>query len=208
MLETGFYISAVCTQLFDVKRKDFTEMIIHHIATLTLLVFSWILNFVRIGSLVLVSHDIADVIMEGAKTLRYLGYTNACNVLFITFTFTWLVTRLGFFPFYIIRSTFIETVSLFTDYYAVHIFFNFFLFVLLALHVFWFTLILKVAMKSLQSGGVEKDVRSETDESQVEDTSSTRSSNGSVSQTTNANGVICNGKSSHENSTGVHKRNT
>ena len=35
-------------------------MTTHHVATIVLLYFSWILNFVRIGSLVLIVHDAAD----------------------------------------------------------------------------------------------------------------------------------------------------
>ena len=36
-------------------------MMIHHMATISLLYFSWAVNFVRIGTLVLVVHDIADI---------------------------------------------------------------------------------------------------------------------------------------------------
>lgn len=35
-------------------------MIIHHIATIILLYFSWMMNLVRIGTLVLFVHDAAD----------------------------------------------------------------------------------------------------------------------------------------------------
>ena len=38
-------------------------MIIHHVATMALLYFSWVMNFVRIGTLVLIIHDAADVPM-------------------------------------------------------------------------------------------------------------------------------------------------
>ena len=35
-------------------------MTVHHVATIVLMYFSWILNLVRAGSLVLVVHDAAD----------------------------------------------------------------------------------------------------------------------------------------------------
>ena len=35
-------------------------MMVHHVATIVLMYFSWVLNFVRVGSLVLVVHDAAD----------------------------------------------------------------------------------------------------------------------------------------------------
>lgn len=35
-------------------------MTVHHVATIVLMYFSWVLNFVRVGALVLVVHDAAD----------------------------------------------------------------------------------------------------------------------------------------------------
>lgn len=35
--------------------------------------FSWATNFVRVGTLVLLLHDISDVVLEMAKYLRYSG---------------------------------------------------------------------------------------------------------------------------------------
>jgi len=40
--------------------QDFLEMTVHHLATISLLYFSWMVNFVRIGSFVLIIHDVAD----------------------------------------------------------------------------------------------------------------------------------------------------
>jgi len=64
MIELAFYWSLLFSQFIDVKRKDFWQMFLHHIATICLLSFSYIINFVRIGSLVLVVHDCADYWLE------------------------------------------------------------------------------------------------------------------------------------------------
>ena len=40
--------------------QDKKEMILHHLVTILLIYFSWACNFVRVGTLVLVVHDIAD----------------------------------------------------------------------------------------------------------------------------------------------------
>lgn len=58
------------SQFFDVKRKDFWQMFIHHIATLVLMSLSWVGNLTRIGSLVLVVHDCADILLEVKKQKR------------------------------------------------------------------------------------------------------------------------------------------
>jgi ceramide synthetase len=47
MFSLAFYWSLSISQFFDVKRKDFVEMFIHHITTIALLAFSWTCNLFR-----------------------------------------------------------------------------------------------------------------------------------------------------------------
>lgn len=44
--------------------QDFKEQIIHHLATLVLLSFSWCANYIRVGTLVMLIHDASDVFLE------------------------------------------------------------------------------------------------------------------------------------------------
>ncbi len=44
--------------------QDFWIQTIHHIVTMSLLVFSYTCNFVRIGAVILLVHDVSDVILE------------------------------------------------------------------------------------------------------------------------------------------------
>lgn len=64
MISMSFYWSLTATQFFDVKRKDFWQMFIHHMVTLLLMALSWVCNLHRVGSLVLVVHDCADIFLE------------------------------------------------------------------------------------------------------------------------------------------------
>lgn len=50
--------------LSPVWEQDFKEQVIHHTATLTLLSFSWISNYIRIGTIVMALHDCADILLE------------------------------------------------------------------------------------------------------------------------------------------------
>jgi hypothetical protein len=43
---------------------------IHHVATVGLLVYSYYLNFTRIGVMVMLVHDASDVFLEAAKMAR------------------------------------------------------------------------------------------------------------------------------------------
>ena len=63
-MELSFYWALCISQFFDVKRKDFWEMFIHHVTTIALMGFSWTCNLTRVGTLVLVIHDCADIFLE------------------------------------------------------------------------------------------------------------------------------------------------
>ena len=50
---------------------DFWEMFIHHITTISLMGFSWTCNLTRVGTLVLVIHDVADILLEVGVLILY-----------------------------------------------------------------------------------------------------------------------------------------
>ena len=60
----SFYWALCISQFFDVKRKDFWEMFIHHVTTIALMGFSWTCNLTRVGTLVLVIHNCANIFLE------------------------------------------------------------------------------------------------------------------------------------------------
>uniref|UniRef100_A0A914W0Q8 Kinesin motor domain-containing protein n=2 Tax=Plectus sambesii TaxID=2011161 RepID=A0A914W0Q8_9BILA len=86
ILETAFYWSLIFSSVFDIKRSDFRELMIHHVVTISLLSISWTINMVRVGTLILLSHDLSDVLLEGGKLVRYgKKYVMATNVVFVLF---------------------------------------------------------------------------------------------------------------------------
>lgn len=163
MVSMAFYWSLSFSQFFDVRRKDFWQMFIHHIATIVLMCFSWVGNLTRIGTLVLLVHDCADILLEAAKMAKYANYQKLCDCIFVVFTILWIVTRVGVFPFWIIYSTSVKApkiVPMFPAYYI----FNFLLFLLLFLHMIWTYLILKIAYNAFNAGQMEGDIRSNSSE--------------------------------------------
>lgn len=102
MVSMSFYYSLCISQFFDVKRKDFWQMFIHHIATVTLMSLSWVCNLYRAGTLVLVVHDCADIFLDAAKMAKYASFQKFCDILLGVFTLLWIVTRIGVYPFWII----------------------------------------------------------------------------------------------------------
>ncbi|XP_014280302.1 ceramide synthase 6 isoform X1 [Halyomorpha halys] len=175
MISSSFYWSLTISQFRDVKRKDFWQMFVHHFATISLMAFSWVCNLVRVGTLVLVVHDCADIFLEAAKMAKYAKYQKICDTLFAIFTFIWLVTRIGLFPFWIIYSTAVSAPRLVNTMFPAYYIFNGLLLLLLALHIFWTHLILKIAYNAISAGQMEGDIRSSSSE-EVSD-ASTNSTN-------------------------------
>ena len=166
MVQLTFYWFLTCSQIngdSGKRRKDFWQMLLHHIATISLINFSWVLNMVRAGMLVLVLHDSADVLLEIAKVCKYANLQKACNSVFALFVLTWIVTRLYIYPKYVVYTTVFESaeiVGLAPVYYVMNAFMVF----LLVLHVIWTYYIIKALEKALkQDGNIEKDERSSSD---------------------------------------------
>merc|ERR1711915_66236 len=169
MLELSFYWSLSISQFFDVKRKDFWGMFIHHNATIALMMFSWTTHFIRIGTLVLIVHDCADPLLELAKLFRYAKYKKTCDAIFFLFSITWVVTRCGVFPVWILYSTLFDAVKFF-DMFPAYYIFNGLLCTLQLLHIVWTYLLYKVIQKALSKGNID-DMRSdgESEDSSEED---------------------------------------
>lgn len=167
IIELSFYLSLLVTQFFDVKRKDFWQMFLHHIVTILLLAFSYVCNFVRVGSVILLLHDSADYWLELAKMTTYANYKLACDTSFIIFALVWLLTRLTFFPYKVLYSTTYE-VSEIVGPFPACLYFNVLLYCLQVMHIIWFYMILRVAYKAILKGKIEKDDRSESDFSERE----------------------------------------
>lgn len=154
--ELGFYISALVTHFtIETRRKDFVEMGIHHMVTIGLIWFSHTMRLERLGMLVLLVHDVADIFLEGAKLLECVGLEFLSTLTFVGLMFSWMISRLYYFPVKIIRSWIVEhqprNVPYFKPFLAA-------LFVLLALHIYWFVLILQVAYRKVSKGKMQ-DVR-------------------------------------------------
>uniref|UniRef100_A0A8C3B0L4 Ceramide synthase 4a n=1 Tax=Cyclopterus lumpus TaxID=8103 RepID=A0A8C3B0L4_CYCLU len=155
ILEMGFYLSLLLCVSVDVKRKDFKEQVIHHIATIFLIGFSYCANYVRVGTLVMLVHDSSDFFLESAKMFHYAGWTRTCDSLFVIFSLVFLVTRLVVFPGRVVHTTLVVSLEFFQPFFGYY-FFNALLLVLQALHIFWAYLILRMLYKFVFLGKVRR----------------------------------------------------
>ncbi|KAJ3002866.1 hypothetical protein HKX48_002070 [Thoreauomyces humboldtii] len=148
---------------FEPRQKDFGVMVSHHFVTLTLLTLSYLWPYHRVGAAILVLHDCSDPIMELAKMALYAGMPKIADVLFATFAATFIVMRNFVFPAFIIRSIFQYAYDTPHPVLAMGISVRDVAVVGLCLlevfHLYWATLILKMAKRAVMDKGVSDDTR-------------------------------------------------
>ncbi|EPS64259.1 hypothetical protein M569_10523, partial [Genlisea aurea] len=178
MYAGGFYTYSIFALMFwETRRSDFGVSMGHHVATLILIVLSYVFRFARVGSVVLALHDASDVFLEVGKMSKYSGYEALASFSFVLFVLSWVVLRLIYYPFWILWSTSYEVLLTLDkkkhkdDGPIFYYIFNFLLFSLLVLHVYWWMLMYRMLVKQVQERGrVSEDVRSDSeDEKEHED---------------------------------------
>ncbi|KAL0572422.1 sphingosine N-acyltransferase lag1 [Marasmius crinis-equi] len=74
-------------------RKDYWELVAHHIVTIWLVSWSYLMNLTLIGNAVYMSMDIPDAFFAFAKLLNYIQWNNAKVVAFLVFVGVWSYFR-------------------------------------------------------------------------------------------------------------------
>uniref|UniRef100_A0A3B5LUT9 TLC domain-containing protein n=1 Tax=Xiphophorus couchianus TaxID=32473 RepID=A0A3B5LUT9_9TELE len=128
-------------------------MLVHHLATIFLITISYANNMLRAGTLVMCVHDASDVFLEAAKLANYAKYQRLCDSLFVVFSISFFLTRLIIFPFWIVYSVLFESWQIIGPYRAWWLI-NGLLLVLQTLHIIWFYLIARIAVKAIFKGKV------------------------------------------------------
>lgn len=165
------YLQNTVSVLLEPKRKDFLEMQIHHVVTFTVIAISYLYGWNRIGAVVMLLLDPADVPLHIAKMLKYVADARratqprlaavcafGADRTFELFALFFFVTRICFYP-YVCWSAHIEATRYFPkgppEWACVVL-----LETLYVLQCYWFALIIKVAVKMILTGHAE-DVRSD-----------------------------------------------
>ncbi len=98
LFEMGFWLSCCLFLGFETKRKDFAQMILHHLSTVILVAFSYLLDFCRTGLLIMIIHDIGDVFLYWAKSAQYRRLRKLADVIFAMFAVIFFFSRLVLLP--------------------------------------------------------------------------------------------------------------
>ncbi|XP_074056503.1 ceramide synthase 4-like [Macrotis lagotis] len=167
LLVISFYISLLFTIPFDVKRKDTKEQVLHHFTVIILMFLSYCCNFMYFGGLVLLLHDITDILLEICKMFHYAQWRYTCNIFFVIFTVVFFVNRLILFPNQLIQMVNYATES-FKPFFGFYLVIAF-LMVLQCLHVFWSYFILRVIYLFIMNDMECNDERSDLEERDTSD---------------------------------------
>jgi ceramide synthetase len=156
--EVGFYLHYSYGMLFlEARRKDFAVLMAHHILTVALIVGCYTVRFHIVGVLLIFIHDIGDVFLEGSKSILYfkeqdgrlVKWVETCaNIGFLMFATEYFLFRIYWFVTKALYSTLYVSIVVFPTG-PFYLPFNFMLLSLLAMQIFWFTMIVKLLVKVL-----------------------------------------------------------
>jgi hypothetical protein len=172
----GRYFAAVLSLFLEAKRKDFWQMFVHHVSTCFLVWTCYFKPYVRIGAVIMVLLDPADVPLHVAKLLKYMssdskGKTiniptnNVCDASFGIFAITFALMRIVCYPYVVYKASTGWDFERLPKAVVIGIGL---LYVLFALQAYWFYLISRMVIKVLSGGEVE-DSRSDSEEDDDDD---------------------------------------
>jgi len=159
-ISLGYHLHSLAYHSFWTKRRnDFIEMLLHHLVTVFLIGFSYMFNWLKVGLLVMLVHDVSDIpgyLVRIFVDTKYLVCTLISYALLLV---GWGYLRLYVFPMVIIRSIFVDAAN-FNERSdrrsipAVTIFLVM-LSVLTVLHYYWYALFIRMGMMAASSGKAE-----------------------------------------------------
>jgi hypothetical protein len=161
LLELSFWISCCAFLFFETRRKDIIEMIIHHISTVALVLYSYSFNFTRSGLLIMAIHDVGDIFLYSAKTTQYRGWQRTADVFFAAFALAFYIPRLIILPVWVayplIRvyhfpgfEALVAPISLLTPRFSLSAMISV-LCILICLHVMWGITIARMVVRTLKT---------------------------------------------------------
>lgn len=141
--------------IFQRKRSDFPEYVLHHLITGSLIFFSYSLNMLSLGSVVMLVHDITDLTVTIFKLCIDITPVAVQLVSYLSMLVSWIYYRLWFFPGYIIYHLYWECykdgrVCKNVNYSVLNMLLAF-ICGLFCLHVFWFALMVLGIFKRCKS---------------------------------------------------------
>lgn len=154
------FLGDMISLCFESRQFDaLVAAVIHHFATLGLVLGSAHVGLQRFGGIIMFFFDWADIPLLSAKACKYLSqdpsdtYQQVANRLFEVFAVLFFATRNCYFN-YVVYCAWMDLSDAFVDQVC-----QWLLTVLVGLQTYWMYLIVKLAIKISENGGVAEDSR-------------------------------------------------
>ncbi|KAJ7758682.1 TLC domain-containing protein [Mycena metata] len=172
LLQTAYWVQQFLVLVLGLEkpRKDYRELVAHHVVTLFLVVTSYVMNLTYIGSAIYMSMDIPDMFLALSKLLNYIQWNTVNNFVLAAFVLSW-----GYFRHYLNLAILWSVWFQFEEYipspetFPPRVWHTAFaaLVLLQALNLFWGYLIVRIVVRVVTTSKAA-DVRSD-DEDEGED---------------------------------------
>ncbi|KAI9883568.1 MAG: hypothetical protein M1823_004666 [Watsoniomyces obsoletus] len=94
LLQAAYWVQQAIVLLLQLERprKDFRELVGHHIITIALIGLSYRFHFTSMGLAVYITHDVSDLFLAASKSLSYIE-ARIVGPFFATFIAIWIYLR-------------------------------------------------------------------------------------------------------------------
>ncbi|CAH0517013.1 unnamed protein product [Peronospora belbahrii] len=163
--------TAFSCKFLEEIRKDYLVMMTHHVVTIALVTWSYVVGFLPVGVIVLLLHDMTDVPLDMLKMANYLKMEGVpglftSEILFVTTIVLWFYYRVYQYPTKLLYATIVETREATMTMADAHDFtqlfphpgppswllFNLLLTTLYCLHIWWGILLVRVLVGVVAKG--------------------------------------------------------
>lgn len=169
MTAIGFYYTQTFLLFTSVRRYDFYPLLSHHVCTICLLIFCWVINFARASSISLLVHECVDIPLALGKLVFYSGKTSVSDSMVFPFFFIWFSTRLVLYPFHVLRGSLFVFPRVIGTIWPAYYLLNTFMLSLLGMHLMWTKEVLVLVKGKLFTKNTLTDHRSDNEESEDDD---------------------------------------
>ena len=136
------------------RRNDFYEMAIHHLVTIALICSSHMLNWTRIGAVVLFIHDVSDICTYQIKAVVDMDSVVLTAVGFLACVGGWFYLRLFVLPMVVIRGILVHVPDEVADALGWGVeAFALLLSALVCLHLYWMYMVLGMGKNAIMGKG-------------------------------------------------------
>jgi len=148
VIALSYHLHSLIDQFKYYGKPSFGDMMLHHIITIGLILFSFFNNYARIGTLVLLTHDVSDIFGALTKLTLHTKYSKLTLFNYFGILSTWIYFRLYVYPFKVINSALKQVPY---PHHEKNKFLILLMASLVVLHIYWFITFIMIFVNYLKT---------------------------------------------------------